>query len=216
LAKQLIVSAPLEAQLGGASTDAVISRRSPYSAVKPGLDWIVGVLLLLLALPLMMLIAAAIRLDTPGPALFRQQRIGRGGEPFTIYKFRTMVVGAPAYASKIPCSDPRVTRVGRWLRLAGLDELPQLLNVLKGEMSLIGPRPEMAFIVDAYDSWQRRRLSLRPGITGWWQIHHRNEVPMHLNLEFDLYYLEHFSFWLDVRIVGATIGLMAGGLFRTG
>jgi lipopolysaccharide/colanic/teichoic acid biosynthesis glycosyltransferase len=188
--------------------------RSPYAAVKPAIDLVVAAVLLLLSLPLMLLIALAVSLDSPGPVLFRQVRVGRGGAPFTIYKFRTMLTAAPAYAHKIPCDDPLVTPVGRWLRKAGLDELPQLVNVLLRDMSLIGPRPEMPFIVAQYQAWQRQREVIRPGITGWWQIHHRNEVPMHLDLEYDLFYLEHFSFWLDCKIAWRTALVLLGAPFR--
>jgi lipopolysaccharide/colanic/teichoic acid biosynthesis glycosyltransferase len=215
LAKQLVVPAPVEVRVGGAAFDDAVGRPTSYGAVKPVIELCIAALLLLASLPFMGMIALAIRLDTPGPVFFKQERIGRGGRPFTIYKFRSMVAGAPAYSFKVACSDPRVTRVGRWLRLVGLDELPQLINVVRGEMSLIGPRPEMAFIVKEYDPWQEQRLTVKPGITGWWQIHHRNEVPMHLNLEYDIYYLQHFSFWLDARIVGSTILLMLGTLFRS-
>jgi lipopolysaccharide/colanic/teichoic acid biosynthesis glycosyltransferase len=155
--------------------------------------------------------ALAIRLDCPGPVFFRQQRIGLGGRPFTIYKFRTMFADAPGYSYKVPISDGRITRVGRWLRRSGLDELPQLLNVVRGEMSLIGPRPEQPFIVDQFEPWQHTRHEVKPGITGWWQIHHRDDVPLHLNLEYDMYYLAHLSFLLDCQIAWCTLKIMVAG-----
>lgn len=214
MAKLLIERAPIEVRNGASPAQAGSLRRGPYATFKPAIDLAGATLLLVLSLPLMLVIALCIWLDSPGPAIFRQERVGRGGKTFTIYKFRTMVTGAPAYSYKVPCDDPRVTRVGRWLRLAGLDELPQLINVLMGDMSLIGPRPEMPFIVHQYEDWQRQRHVIRPGITGWWQVHHRNEVPMHLDLDYDLYYLEHFSFWLDCKIAWRTALVILGAPFR--
>jgi len=123
-----------------------------------------------------------------------------------------MAVEAPSYSYKVAIDDPRITRVGRWLRRSGLDELPQLWNVLRGDMSLIGPRPELPFIVDQYQNGERRRHEIRPGITGWWQIHHRNEVPMHLNLDYDFYYLDNMSLRLDILIAGRTIKIILAGL----
>jgi lipopolysaccharide/colanic/teichoic acid biosynthesis glycosyltransferase len=153
-------------------------------------------------------VSLSIRVDSKGPAIFRQRRVGRGGRLFTIYKFRTMLVDAPAYSYKVPIDDPHITHVGRWLRRTGLDELPQLWNVVRGDMSLIGPRPELPFIVEQYEDWQRARLAIRPGITGWWQINHRNGTPMHLNLEHDIHYLQNMSMALDCRIALDTIKLM--------
>jgi lipopolysaccharide/colanic/teichoic acid biosynthesis glycosyltransferase len=155
--------------------------------------------------------ALAIRIGSPGPVLFRQRRVGLRGRPFTIYKFRTMSVDAPAYSYKVPMSDERITRVGVWLRRSGLDELPQLFNVLRGEMSLIGPRPEQPFIVQQFQPWQHARHQVKPGITGWWQIHHRNDVPLHLNLDYDMYYLQHQSFKLDCQIVWRTLAIVLLG-----
>jgi lipopolysaccharide/colanic/teichoic acid biosynthesis glycosyltransferase len=155
--------------------------------------------------------ALAIRLDSHGPVIFRQQRIGLRGRPFTIFKFRTMSVEAPTYSYKVDMSDLRITRVGRWLRRSGLDELPQLFNVALGEMSLIGPRPEQPFIVQQFKPWQHARHQIKPGITGWWQIHHRNDVPLHLNLDYDMYYLEHQSFRLDCQIAWRTARIMLVG-----
>ena len=180
-----------------------------------------GAALLLLA-PVMAALGAAIRLDSPGPALFRQTRIGRGGHPFTVYKFRTMTVQPDgelllfraadgAYRHKIP-DDPRVTRLGRFLRRSSLDELPQLLNVLRGDMSLVGPRPELPQIVLGYEPWQHRRHLVRPGITGWWQVSGRSHLPMHEHTELDVYYVDHLSFGLDARIMLRTLKVVARGL----
>jgi exopolysaccharide biosynthesis polyprenyl glycosylphosphotransferase len=162
---------------------------------------------MLLAGPLMLWCAWRIRRSSPGPALFKQRRVGQGGRPFDMYKFRTMVPDAEPYAvAPRERDDPRVTSYGRWLRATSIDELPQLLNVLKGEMSLVGPRPEMPFIADGYDEWQRRRLVVKPGITGLWQILGRKDLPMHQNLQYDFYYIRNRSLALDVSILIRTIG----------
>jgi exopolysaccharide biosynthesis polyprenyl glycosylphosphotransferase len=178
--------------------------------------------LLLFTWPLMLLIALAIRLDEPGPVIFRQQRVGENGRLFWMYKFRTMcndadrrgpelafdAQGHPIY--KWP-DDHRVTRVGRWLRRTSLDEMPQFFNVLRGDMSLVGPRPEMLFLVERYDAWQRQRLAVPPGITGWWQVNGRSDLPMHLNTQFDLYYIRNYSMWLDLKILWRTVGVVVRG-----
>lgn len=157
-------------------------------------------------------IAWWIRRDSPGPVFFRQTRIGRDGEPFTIWKYRTMTTEAPAYARApgLP-DDPRVTRAGRWLRKTSLDELPQLWNVLRGDMSMVGPRPEMPFIVEQYQAWQRRRLDVKPGITGLWQVIGRKNLPLHLNMEYDFYYIRNQSLLLDLEILIRTVPAVLRG-----
>ena len=181
--------------------------------VKRAFDLLVGSLLLVTLAPLMLLIALAIRLDSPGPIIFRQRRVGENGRLFDMLKFRTMMQGAEAHQAALlketpdgqiihkRKEDPRVTRVGRFLRRSSLDELPQLINVLKGEMSLVGPRPEMPWLVDRYQPWQRKRFAVPQGITGWWQINGRSDKPMHLNTEDDLYYVYNYSLWLDIKIL---------------
>jgi exopolysaccharide biosynthesis polyprenyl glycosylphosphotransferase len=181
--------------------------------VKRAFDIVVGVPSLLVATLPMAVIALLIRLDSPGPAIFRQERVGEGGHLFGMLKFRTMVAGAEEFQAPVLVAtdegnmihkrkgDPRVTRVGRFLRRFSLDELPQLLNVLRGEMSLVGPRPEMPWLVDRYEAWQRKRFAVPQGITGWWQVHERSDKPMHLNTGDDLYYVYNYSLWLDVRIL---------------
>ena len=162
---------------------------------------------LVLAAPIMLWSALRIRSSSPGPALFSQERVGRRGEKFRIYKFRTMQVGTDSNAvAPTTRDDERVTAYGRWLRQTSFDELPQLVNVLRGEMSLVGPRPEMPFIADTYDAWQRRRLAVKPGITGLWQILGRKDLPMHENLQYDFYYIRNRSLGLDASIVIRTIG----------
>jgi len=173
-----------------------------YEATKRLFDLVVTLLLLALCLPVALVITLAITLESPGPAVFAQQRVGRLGRLFTMYKFRTMRADADAYAiAPNALDDPRVTRLGRWLRRWSLDELPQLLNVLTGEMSLVGPRPEMPFLVQQYEPWQLRRLAVRPGLTGLWQVVGRKELPLHRHIEYDLYYVRHRGWLLDLAIL---------------
>jgi lipopolysaccharide/colanic/teichoic acid biosynthesis glycosyltransferase len=162
-------------------------------------------------------IAIAIRRDTPGGVLFRQRRVGLHGRTFDVVKFRTMADGAEERLAEVlelneirghafkATTDPRVTQVGRWLRRTSLDELPQLWNVLRGEMSLVGPRPPLPSEVVGYDVWHRRRLSMKPGMTGLWQVRARNEQEFDRWVETDLEYIDAWSFWLDLRILLQTI-----------
>ena len=171
-----------------------------------------SILLLLLAIPCA-LAAALIRLGSPGPAIFRQVRVGHRGRLFYLYKFRTMFVDSPAYAfSPTSGLDSRITSVGRWLRRTCFDEVPQLWNVLRGEMSLVGPRPEMPFIVDRYNALQRCRLSVKPGITGLWQLSGDRRCLIHENLEYDLYYLRHGNFFMDMAVLLHTVVFAARGI----
>jgi lipopolysaccharide/colanic/teichoic acid biosynthesis glycosyltransferase len=157
-------------------------------------------------------IALGIRRDTKGPVFFKQERVGRDGKRFLIYKYRTMHVEAPPYDyAPTAEEDPRITRFGRWLRRTSLDELPQLLNVLRGEMSMVGPRPEMPFLVDKYEPWQRRRLDVKPGITGLWQVIGRKNLPLHLNMQYDFYYIKNQSLLLDLEILFRTIPAVLKG-----
>jgi exopolysaccharide biosynthesis polyprenyl glycosylphosphotransferase len=186
---------------------------SPYERAKRFIDLGLGVVLCILALPLMTIISLAIKLDSAGPILFKQKRVGRYGRLFELYKFRSMFPDAPQYAIN-PDSlyDPRITRVGRFLRRSSLDELPQLVNVLKGEMSLVGPRPEMPFIVEQYDAEHKERLKALPGITGLWQLSGDRRKAIHENMEYDLYYLYNQSFFLDVTILFQTLVFAFKGL----
>jgi exopolysaccharide biosynthesis polyprenyl glycosylphosphotransferase len=192
-------------------------------SVKRVFDLVLTIGAMPLVLPLMGVIAVAIRLDSPGPVLFLQKRAGENGRLFEMYKFRTMVQNADAMRliseyrdeqgnpiHKMR-NDPRVTRVGRFLRRTSLDELPQLFNVLKGEMSVVGPRPELPFLVDHYELWQRKRFAVPQGITGWWQVNGRSDKPMHLHTEDDLYYVQHYSLWLDLEILLKTILVVLRG-----
>lgn len=188
--------------------------RWPYSLTKRAVDLMGSTLLLVLLAPLFFLIALFIRLDSPGPALFVQDRVGRNGEPFKIYKFRSMHNGTPQYErSPTTPSDPRITRLGRFLRRTSLDELPQLMNVFLGDMSLVGPRPEMPFIVHTYTPEQRQRLQVTPGITGLWQLSADRVFPIHENIQYDLYYVRNRGFFIDIAILIHTLLFaMRGGI----
>lgn len=194
----------------------MISLRDPalnhlQRLVKRLFDLTVGSLFLLIVLPFLLLTAIAIRLSSAGPIFYLQQRVGENGRPFTMYKFRTMrphadqepmaehiEAGRPVYKMK---DDPRVTPIGRFLRRTSLDELPQLWNVLKGEMSLVGPRPELPWLVEKYEPWQRKRFAVPQGMTGWWQVNGRADRPMYLHTEDDLYYIQNYSIWMDLYIL---------------
>jgi len=185
--------------------------------IKRCFDLAVGGVAFLLSLPFLGVIALAIKLDSPGPVLFRQQRVGENGHLFGMLKFRSMHAGAeqqlepmadattedPAVYKR--ADDPRVTRIGRFLRRTSLDETPQLINVLKGEMSLVGPRPELPWLVEKYELWQRKRFTVPQGMTGWWQINGRSDRPMYHNTQDDLYYVQNYSLLLDLRILLLTI-----------
>ena len=180
--------------------------------VKRVADILTAALLLLLLAPLSLVVAVLIRRQTGASAIFRQERVGQFGRPFTLLKFRSMRPDADPYAEAPRREDdPRVTPIGRWLRRYSLDELPQLWNVIRGEMSLVGPRPEMPFIVEQYEPWQRRRLDARPGLTGLWQILGRKDLPLRENIEYDFYYIRNQSLLLDLVIVLKTIGVVLRG-----
>jgi lipopolysaccharide/colanic/teichoic acid biosynthesis glycosyltransferase len=152
------------------------------------------------------LIALLIKLDSRGPVLFRQKRVGLGGRQFSMLKFRTMQIDTDPYAvAPTDPNDSRITRIGHILRKFSFDEFPQLWNVLQGEMSMVGPRPEMPFIVDQYEPWQRRRLDVKPGVTGLWQIVGRKNLPLALNIEYDFYYIKNQSLFFDIVILLKTI-----------
>ena len=185
--------------------------------VKRLLDLAVAGISLILTFPLLLAVAAAIKLEDGGPIFYRSPRMGENGAEFDMLKFRTMRVGADKELAlynqvdeagnvlhKRP-DDPRVTRVGGLLRRTSLDELPQLLNVLRGDMSMVGPRPELPWLVEKYSPWQRKRFSVPQGITGWWQINGRSDRPLHLHTEDDLYYIQNYSLWLDLLILWRTL-----------
>jgi exopolysaccharide biosynthesis polyprenyl glycosylphosphotransferase len=178
---------------------------------------------LLFTLPLMGLLALLIFLEDGAPVLFRQKRVGENGRIFEMLKFRTMIRNAEELQTQVEKldadgnlihktkDDPRVTRMGRVLRRFSLDELPQLFNILAGTMSLVGPRPEMPYLVDRYQPWQRKRFAVPPGLTGWWQVSGRSDKPMHLHTEDDLYYIQNYSIWLDLQIIVRTIWVVLVG-----
>lgn len=186
-------------------TRAERSQSIAAAFAKRGLDVGLSFLVLLMGAPLFVAAAILIKRESPGPIFFVQRRVGRDGKPFRMFKFRTMYqhLSGDAPAPNSPY-DPRITRIGRYLRRYSLDELPQFLNVLIGNMSIVGPRPEMAFIVDKYGPLERERLRAKPGITGLWQISYAREQAIHDNLDYDLYYIEHQSFLLDLVIIALT------------
>jgi lipopolysaccharide/colanic/teichoic acid biosynthesis glycosyltransferase len=177
---------------------------------KRAFDLVLGGAILAAASPLLALLALAIRLDSPGPALFRQRRLGRDGRPFTIFKFRTMAHGSTHLGSGLETSrdDPRITRLGRVLRNRRLDELPQLLNVLRGEMSLVGPRPLLPEHLPYYSDQDRRRLEVPPGMTGWQQVRGAARHGWRERVALDVWYVDHHGLFLDLWILVLTVGVV--------
>jgi lipopolysaccharide/colanic/teichoic acid biosynthesis glycosyltransferase len=171
---------------------------------------------LTLASPVLAAAAAAIKLGDGGPVFYRQRRVGRDGQEFELVKLRTMVVGAEQQGSgyAVNAGDPRITRVGRLMRRLSIDELPQLWNVVRGDMSLIGPRPTLAYQVERYTPRQRRRLEVKPGITGWAQIHGRAALPWEDRIELDVWYVENRSPWVDLKILARTPRALLGGTYK--
>jgi exopolysaccharide biosynthesis polyprenyl glycosylphosphotransferase len=191
--------------------------------VKRAFDLALVIFCLPIALLVMVLIAFGILLESGRPVLFRQQRVGENGRLFEMLKFRTMVPEAEnlrhlvervdpqgIVIHKVP-NDPRVTRLGHLLRQTSLDELPQIFNILRGDMSVVGPRPELPYLVEKYENWQRKRFAVPPGLTGWWQVQGRSDRPMHLHTEDDLYYVQNYSLMLDIQILFRTIGVVLRG-----
>lgn len=201
-----------------------------YRTIKRGMDLVIATTVLVLVSPFMALIALLVRASSHGPAVFRQQRVGLNGQMFICYKFRSMVADADsqihkeyvtAYASgqirqprgarerqKLPyklTNDNRVTPFGRFLRQSSLDELPQLFNVLKGEMSIVGPRPDVPYSVKLYKDWHQKRLQVKPGVTGLWQVKGRGMVPFEEMMRLDAEYVQNQSIWNDIRILLLTI-----------
>ncbi len=177
------------------------------------LEAVLAALTLLVLAPLLAIAAAWIRIDSAGPVLYRQRRVGFGGREFELLKLRTMVAGSDpvGVGTAVERDDPRVTRPGRFLRRTSLDEVPNLVNVLRGEMALVGPRPTIPVQVDGYTPRQRRRHEVKPGITGWAQVKGRAGIPWEERIELDLFYVEHRSLWLDLRILARTLGLIITG-----
>jgi lipopolysaccharide/colanic/teichoic acid biosynthesis glycosyltransferase len=171
---------------------------------------------LTIASPVLALAAAGIKLDDGGPVLYRQRRVGLNGREFELLKLRTMDVGAENKGAGYAVNegDPRITRIGRTLRRLSLDEIPQLWNVVRGDMSLIGPRPTLAYQVERYTQRQRRRLEVKPGITGWAQIHGRARLPWDERIELDVWYVENRSPWLDLKILARTPRALFAGTYK--
>jgi lipopolysaccharide/colanic/teichoic acid biosynthesis glycosyltransferase len=177
------------------------------------IDLAVATVALVICSPILLVSMIAIRIESPGSPVFRQRRIGQHGEAFEMLKLRTMVSGAEHQGAGLAVNygDPRITRVGRVLRRYSIDELPNLVNVLRGEMSIVGPRPTVQEQVDRYTDRQRRRLEVRPGITGWAQINGRTSLPWPERIELDVWYVEHRSLRLDLRILARTARMLATG-----
>ncbi len=183
------------------------------NALKRVLDVALAATGLLVCSPLLLATLVAIRIETPGSPVYRQRRVGRDGAPFDLYKLRTMVSGAEHIGAGLAVSegDPRITRVGSLLRRFSLDELPNLVNVLRGEMSIVGPRPTIQAQVDQYTDRQRRRLEVKPGITGWAQVNGRASLPWDERIELDVWYVDNRSVALDLRIIARTVRMLATG-----
>jgi lipopolysaccharide/colanic/teichoic acid biosynthesis glycosyltransferase len=183
------------------------------TSVKRALDLAIGVVGSIATAPLVAVLAIAIRLESPGHPIYTQTRAGRDGKPFAIYKLRTMVRGAEFTGAGLAIQegDDRITRVGRFLRRYSLDELPNLYNVVRGEMSIVGPRPTLPVQVEQYTERQRGRLAVKPGITGWAQVNGRASLPWAERIELDLWYVKHQSLALDLRILLRTVGMVLSG-----
>jgi len=188
-------------------------------AVKRMFDLVGALLILVLLSPLLLLVALAIKITSPGPVIFKQQRLGLHGNIFYLYKFRSMIPNAEKIGSGmfVEKDDPRITFVGKFLRKTSIDELAQLFNVIRGEMSLVGPRPAPLHHLNKYDERQKKRLSVKPGITGWAQVNGRLAIYWPERIELDVWYVEHYSFWLDIKILIKTVAvvlLRRGGTAR--
>ncbi|MBS5884523.1 sugar transferase [Clostridium sp.] len=193
-----------------------------YEVSKRALDIIASFLGLIILSPILLIVAILIKLESKGPALFSQSRIGLSGEQFKMYKFRSMVQNAEELKDKLAKQnemsgpmfkmkdDPRVTKVGKFIRKTSIDELPQLLNVLKGEMSLVGPRPSLPKEVEKFESWMLRRLDVKPGLTCYWQVSGRNNIDFYDWMKLDLKYVDERGFWLDIKLIFKTVGVLFG------
>jgi len=168
-------------------------------------DLIMSAIGILFLSPLMLAIAVWTKLDSKGPVLFKQERVGKDGEIFTILKFRTMAEGSEKTGFYVTENDSRITKSGDLLRKTSLDELPQLFNIFIGDMSIIGPRPTLKYQVDNYTDFQKRRLEVRPGVTGWAQVNGRNSLSWPERIKLDVWYVNNYSFWLDMKILWKTV-----------
>jgi len=173
-------------------------------------DFVVALIGLVLLSPVFLIVAILIKLDSAGSVFFRQERIGKGGKPFYPFKFRTMIEGAvnKGLGYTVSRDDERITKLGKFLRKWGIDEFPQLINVLKGEMSLVGPRPTLRYQVEKYNDFEKRRLQVKPGLAGWALIHGRNSLTWEERIKYDVWYVDNWSLWLDVKIIFKTFYLI--------
>jgi len=181
-----------------------------YLSVKRIFDFLISLIVLVLLLPFFLAVAVLIKLNSPGQVFFRQERIGKNEKPFYPVKFRTMIKGAQnkGLGFNISENDDRITGIGKFLRKYGIDEFPQLINVLKGEMSLVGPRPTLMYQVEKYNDFEKKRLLVKPGLAGWAIIHGRNSLSWQERIKYDVWYVEHLSLWLDVKIIFKTFYLI--------
>ncbi len=181
--------------------------------IKRIFDIIISIVTLIILFPFLVIVAILIKITSPGPIFFIQERIGKDGKPFNLIKFRTMVKDAEKLTKgmHIDGRNPYITKVGRFLRKWSIDEIPELINVLKGEMSIVGPRPTLRYQVEKYDNFQRQRLLVKPGLTGWAQINGRNAIPWSKRIELDVWYVNHWSLWLDLIIMLKTIRVLFRG-----
>jgi len=177
------------------------------------LDRIVSFFALVILLPIFLIVAIIIKFDSKGPVFFNQERVGKDGKVFKAIKFRTMVVDASEKTKGIYIDkeNPYVTRIGKFLRRSGIDELPQVINVLKGDMSFVGPRPTLKYQVEKYNESQKKRLLMKPGITGWALVNGRNKLTWEERIKYDVWYVENWSFWLDIKILFKTVWVVAKG-----
>lgn len=197
--------------------------QGPQWVTKRVMDILLSALGLLVLWPVFLAVAILIKLDSRGPVFYTPERVGQYGRLFRMFKFRSMSVGADKQQTDVAktddkgnvvyktAADPRVTRVGKWIRRTSVDELPQLWNVLKGDMSLVGPRPEQPFLTQDYGKGEWQRVSVPPGITGWWQVRGRSDLPLHLNLDYDIYYIYNYSILLDIKIIFLTFSVVLKG-----
>lgn len=201
-----------------------LTQKTGYLAAKRVFDLLSATMLLLLIWPVFILLAVAIKIDSPGPVYFKHRRIGMHGEPLDLYKFRSMVTNAGDLIQEFTPEqkkeweenfklehDPRITKMGKFLRKTSLDELPQLLNIIQGNLSVVGPRPVIQDELEKYGDNQEKFLSAKPGLTGYWQAYARSDVDYDKRMKMELYYIDHASFWWDLQIIFATVGAVLGG-----
>lgn len=193
-----------------------------YKVSKRALDVIASFLGLVILSPILSIVAILIKLESKGPAIFAQSRIGLNGKEFKMYKFRSMVQNAEELKEKLAKqnemsgpmfkikNDPRVTKVGKFIRKTSIDELPQLLNILKGDMTLVGPRPSLPREVEKFESWMLKRLEVKPGLTCYWQVSGRNNIDFYEWMKLDLKYVNDMSFWLDIKLIFKTVAVLFG------